>query len=57
MPGQPIGKYLTLPYSQDRDLNLQHSFARDYLFEIGYVGTKGTHLPRFIEGNPAQFKR
>jgi hypothetical protein len=44
---------LPLPYTQDWDLNLQHSFSRDLLFEIGYVGTKGTHLPRFVEGNPA----
>jgi outer membrane receptor protein involved in Fe transport len=46
---------MTLPYTQDWHLNLQHSFGRDFLFEIGYVGTKGTHLPRFIEGNPAVF--
>ena len=46
---------LTLPYSQDWDLNLQRSFGSDWLFEIGYVGTKGTHLPRFIEANPAVF--
>ena len=46
---------MTLPYSQEWNLNLQHSFGRDFLFEIGYVGTKGTHLPRFIEGNPAVF--
>ena len=46
---------LTLPYTQDWDLNLQHSIGRDFLFEIGYVGTKGTHLPRFIEANPAVF--
>ena len=46
---------MTLPYSQEWNLNLQRSFGRDYLFEIGYVGTKGTHLPRFIEGNPAIF--
>ena len=46
---------LTLPYTQDWDLNLQHSLGRDFLFEIGYVGTKGTHLPRFIEANPAVF--
>ena len=44
---------LPLPYSQDWDLNLQRSFGDDLLFEIGYVGTKGTKLPRFIEGNPA----
>lgn len=46
---------LSLPYTQDWDLNLQHSFGSDWLFEIGYVGTKGTHLPRFIEANPAVF--
>jgi len=46
---------LKLPYTQDWDLNLQQSFANDWLFEIGYVGTKGTRLPRFIEGNPAVF--
>jgi hypothetical protein len=46
---------LTLPYAQDWDLNLQHSFGADWLLEIGYVGTKGTHLPRFIEANPAVF--
>jgi hypothetical protein len=46
---------LTLPYAQDWDLNLQQSFGSDFLFEIGYVGTKGTRLPRFIEANPAVF--
>ena len=46
---------LRLPYAQDWNLNVQRSFANDWLFEIGYVGTKGTKLPRFIEGNPAVF--
>jgi hypothetical protein len=46
---------LTLPYTQDWDLNFQHSFGPDLLFEMGYVGTKGTRLPRFIEANPAVF--
>lgn len=44
---------LPLPYAQDWDLNLERSFGKDLLFEVGYVGTKGTKLPRFIEGNPA----
>jgi len=47
---------LPLPYSQDWDLNIQKSFGSDLLFEIGYVGTKGTKLPRFIEGNPAIYQ-
>ncbi|HEX4066842.1 MAG TPA: carboxypeptidase regulatory-like domain-containing protein [Acidobacteriaceae bacterium] len=48
---------LTLPYTQDWDLNLERSFGSNWLLEIGYVGTKGTHLPRFIEANPAVFIR
>jgi hypothetical protein len=44
---------LPLPYSQDWDLNVQRSLSSDLLLEIGYVGTKGTKLPRFVEGNPA----
>lgn len=44
---------LPLPYAQDWDLNIQRSFGANLLFQIGYVGTKGTKLPRFIEGNPA----
>lgn len=50
-----LSQSLTLPYTQDWDLNVQRSFGSDFLFEIGYVGTKGTHLPRFVEGNPAVF--
>ena len=46
---------LTLPYTQDWDLNFERSFGSDWLFEMGYVGTKGTRLPRFIEANPAVF--
>src|SRR5206468_1042724 len=47
---------LPLPYTQDWDLNIQRSLGSDLLFEIGYVGTKATKLPRFIEGNPAIYK-
>lgn len=44
---------IRLPYAQDWNLTIQHSFGADWLAEVGYVGTKGTHLPRFIEANPA----
>lgn len=44
---------LPLPYAQDWDLNIQRSLGANLLFQVGYVGTKGTKLPRFIEGNPA----
>ena len=44
---------LTLPYTQDWDLNLQQSFGSDWLFEIGYVGTKGTRLPALYRSEPS----
>jgi hypothetical protein len=50
-----LDKNLRLPYAQDWDLNVQRSFGADWLLEVGYVGTKGTKLPRFIEGNPPVF--
>ncbi len=46
---------LPLPYAQDWDLTLQRSLGQDLLLEIGYVGTKGTKLPRMIEGNPTVY--
>ncbi|MGA9812026.1 MAG: TonB-dependent receptor [Terriglobales bacterium] len=46
---------LPLPYAQDWDFNVQRSLGRDVLLEVGYVGTKGTKLPRFIEANPAVY--
>jgi len=50
-----ISPRLRLPYAQDWNLNIQRSFGGDWLFEIGYVGTNGVKLPRFIEGNPAVY--
>jgi len=46
---------LHLPYAQDWNLNIQQSLGQDWLFQIGYVGTTGVRLPRFIEGDPAVF--
>ena len=50
-----VNRNLSLPYAQDWHLNIQKSFGDDWLYEIGYVGTTGTKLPRFIEGNPAVY--
>jgi hypothetical protein len=50
-----LAQNLPLPYTQDWDINIQRSLANDFLLEVGYVGTKGTKLPRFIEGNPAVY--
>lgn len=44
---------MRLPYAQDWNFTVQHSFGKDWLAEVAYVGTKGTKLPRFYEANPA----
>ena len=41
--------------AQDWNLSLQQQFSTKYVFEARYVGTKGTHLPRNIEANPALY--
>jgi outer membrane receptor protein involved in Fe transport len=50
-----VSPKLRLPYAQDWNLNVQRSFGSDWLFQMGYVGTNGVHLPRFVEGNPAVY--
>jgi Carboxypeptidase regulatory-like domain/TonB dependent receptor len=46
---------LRLPYAQDWNLNIERALGSDWLLEVGYIGTKGTKLPRFIEANPAVY--
>ena len=36
---------------QQWNLTLQYAFAKNWVFEVGYVGNKGTHLSRFWNGN------
>jgi hypothetical protein len=43
------------PYAQDWNFSVQQALPGDVLLEIRYVGTKGTRVPRFIEGNPAVY--
>jgi hypothetical protein len=43
------------PYVQNWNFGIQHSLFDHYLLELRYVGSKGTHLPRNIEANPAVF--
>ncbi len=50
-----MAQNLPLPYAQDWDLNVQRSLTKNLLLEVGYVGTKGTKLPRMIEGNPTVY--
>ncbi|MGB6482784.1 MAG: TonB-dependent receptor [Candidatus Acidiferrales bacterium] len=37
------------PYAQDWNLDVQKELPGNMLFETSYVGTKGTHLPRFVQ--------
>jgi hypothetical protein len=43
------------PYAQHWNFSIQHSLPSSMLFEIRYVGAKGTHVPRFIEANPSVY--
>jgi len=48
-----IAQNVTSPYAQQYDLNVQYEFAKDFLWQIGYVGSKGTHLTGCLEFNQA----
>jgi hypothetical protein len=50
-----VSRNLHLPYAQDWNLNVQRSFGENWLLQVGYIGTTGVRLPRFIEGDPAIF--
>ncbi|MEO8737983.1 MAG: hypothetical protein ABI380_15770, partial [Edaphobacter sp.] len=41
--------------AQDWNLSVQHEIAKKYVLEVRYVGTKGTHVPRNIDANPAVY--
>lgn len=43
------------PYAHNWNFGIQHSLLNNYRLEARYVGSKGTHLPRNIEANPAVF--
>ncbi len=43
------------PYAQNWNYSIERVIATKYLLDVRYVGSKGTHLPRFIEGNPTVF--
>lgn len=50
-----IDRNMTPTYAQNWNLSIQRSFWQNFLLEAQYVGTKGTHVVRFVEGNPAVF--
>ncbi len=43
------------PYVDNWNFGIQHSLFDRYLLEVRYVGSKGTHLPRNVEANPAVY--
>ncbi|PYP91199.1 MAG: adenylyl cyclase [Candidatus Angelobacter sp. Gp1-AA117] len=39
------------PYVQQWSLDTQYQFAKDFLLDVGYYGSKGTHLPGIMDIN------
>jgi hypothetical protein len=48
-----INPKLTVPYLQHYSFGIQQELFQNYLLEIGYVGSKGTHLPYSLNINQA----
>ena len=42
-----------LPYVQQWNLSVQQSLAGDMVLEVSYMGSKGTHMPSYAQGNQA----
>lgn len=49
-----IERSFKTPYTQQYSLNIQDEFAPGFLWEVGYVGTKSTHLPVCINWNQSE---
>ncbi len=50
-----IDRNLLPPYTQDWNLTIDQSLGAQVL-SIGYIGAKGTRLPRLVEANPAIYQ-
>ena len=50
-----IDRGLLPPYTQDWNLTVDQSLNGQVL-SLGYIGAKGTRLPRLVEGNPAIYQ-
>jgi hypothetical protein len=48
-----ISRRMTDPYTQEYNLNSQIALGRDYLLEVGYVGTRSLHMAGCTEFNQA----
>ena len=45
---------LHTPYSQNWNLGIERELPGQVMLEVNYVGVKGTHLFRVVDGNPPQ---
>jgi hypothetical protein len=50
-----IDRGMRPPYAQDWNLTVDQSLGKQNL-SIGYIGSKGTRLPRLVEANPAIYQ-
>ncbi len=50
-----VDRHLLPPYTQDWNLTIDQSFGGQ-MVSIGYLGAKGTRLPRLVEANPAIYQ-
>ena len=48
-----VSRSVTSPYTQQYDLNIQYELAHDFLWQVGYVGSKTTHLAGCSQFNQA----
>lgn len=42
--GLEVPRHFVSPSTQQWNLSVQHEFGKSWILEVGYVGTKGTHL-------------
>jgi hypothetical protein len=42
--GLQVPRHYVVPNTQQWNLTLQHALGKEWVLEVGYVGTKGTHL-------------
>ena len=54
LSGTLFDRNLRTPYMQQFNMNVQYSLRSDLLFEIGYVGSRGTNLFRQVGINQAR---
>ena len=55
--GVYVDPKLKTPYIQQFNFGFQYNFAKNYLFDIGYVGSKGTRLLQVITLNQPVYNR